>query len=109
MEKKETFSDDERILACKTLPVSGATRVRLSHGAAWLLLGTTNVLSSAIDPHRRMVKFIFLHRDSYLGGEYESRGGYDIALLKMFPNEDLVLGGGGGKGWELFLPGKEFV
>ena len=36
-----------------------------------------------------MVEYVYIHKDSYLGGEYETAGGYDIVCLKMFAGQHL--------------------
>ena len=52
---------------------------------------------------RTDVEHIFLHKDSYLGGEYETVGGYDLILLKVFKDKGHLKGHK-----KLFLPGKYF-
>ena len=50
-----------------------------------------------------MVEYLVLHKDSYLGGEYDAAGGYDILAIKVFKDQQHLSGHE-----HLYLPGKAF-
>ena len=63
----------------------GDVRIRMNPKGAWLIRGEPDLAAIDIDNSlKHYIKYIYRPKGTYYGGEYLTRGGYDILLLKLF-------------------------
>lgn len=81
-----------QVQSCKRIGKGGDLRIRLrdSGRSCWLVTGLVDI-TKAKEKDMTFIKYIYVHRDTYLGGGYGTHGGLVLGLWQILVASEMSI------------------